>query len=187
MRRSLAHALCCRHSAPAVISRALCVTISASPGIQQREHQQPATLAEAGHRSFYRIIGFFALYPSADIRVNYGDPVTGQTGRLFLPFDFSVGRSLTKNLRAVVHCSRCPGCDQKKKDANPSCRCPNVRSAMPSIDLRLVSGAQRRCLSWCSCWSGAQRSIRRPLRDETSFPSKPERRHPCCQTLGRRR
>jgi hypothetical protein len=40
---------------------------------------------------------FFMLYPSADIRVNYGDPVTGQTGRLFLPFDFSVGRSLTKN------------------------------------------------------------------------------------------
>jgi hypothetical protein len=40
---------------------------------------------------------FFSLYPSADIRVNYGDPVVGQTGRLFLPFDFSVGRSLTKN------------------------------------------------------------------------------------------
>jgi len=40
---------------------------------------------------------FFVLYPSADIRVNYGDPVTGQTGRLFLPFDFSVGRSLSKN------------------------------------------------------------------------------------------
>ena len=40
---------------------------------------------------------FFTLYPSADIRVNYGDPVTGQTGRLFLPFDFSVGRSLSKD------------------------------------------------------------------------------------------
>jgi len=40
---------------------------------------------------------FFTLYPSADIRVNYGDPVAGQTGRLFLPFDFSVGRSLTRN------------------------------------------------------------------------------------------
>ena len=39
---------------------------------------------------------FFTLYPSADIRVNFGDPVTGQTGRLFLPFDFSVGRVLTK-------------------------------------------------------------------------------------------
>jgi hypothetical protein len=40
---------------------------------------------------------FFTLYPSADIRWNYGDPVAGQSGRLFLPFDFSVGRSLTKN------------------------------------------------------------------------------------------
>ena len=39
---------------------------------------------------------FLILYPSADIRVNYGDRITGQTGRLFLPFDFSVGRSLTK-------------------------------------------------------------------------------------------
>jgi hypothetical protein len=41
---------------------------------------------------------FFTFYPSADIRVNYGDPVTGQTGRLFLPFDFSVGRSVSKDL-----------------------------------------------------------------------------------------
>jgi hypothetical protein len=40
---------------------------------------------------------FFILYPSADIRVNYGDPVTGQTGRLFLPFDFSVGQTVSKN------------------------------------------------------------------------------------------
>ncbi len=41
---------------------------------------------------------FFTFYPSADIRVNYGAPVTGQTGRLFLPFDFSVGRTLSNNL-----------------------------------------------------------------------------------------
>jgi hypothetical protein len=45
---------------------------------------------------------FFTLYPDADIRVNYGDPVAGQTGRLFLPFDFSVGRSLTKNFTISV-------------------------------------------------------------------------------------
>jgi hypothetical protein len=37
---------------------------------------------------------FISLYPSADIRVNFGDPVTGQTGRLFLPFDARVGRKL---------------------------------------------------------------------------------------------
>jgi hypothetical protein len=41
---------------------------------------------------------FFTLYPSVDIRVNYGDPVAGQTGRLFLPFDFSVGRTVANNL-----------------------------------------------------------------------------------------
>jgi hypothetical protein len=35
-----------------------------------------------------------SFYPSADIRVNFGDPVTGQTGRLFLPFDARVGRKL---------------------------------------------------------------------------------------------
>jgi len=41
---------------------------------------------------------FLAFYPSADIRINYGDPVTGQTGRLFLPFDARVGRNLTDHL-----------------------------------------------------------------------------------------
>jgi hypothetical protein len=41
---------------------------------------------------------FVTLYPSADIRINYGDPVTGQTGRLFLPFDVRIGRKLTKDL-----------------------------------------------------------------------------------------
>jgi hypothetical protein len=41
---------------------------------------------------------FVALYPSADIRINFGDPVTGQTGRLFLPFDARVGRNLTDRI-----------------------------------------------------------------------------------------
>lgn len=39
-----------------------------------------------------------ALYPSADIRINFGDPITGQTGRLFLPFDARVGRNLTDHI-----------------------------------------------------------------------------------------
>jgi hypothetical protein len=37
-----------------------------------------------------------SFYPSPDIRVNFGDPVTGQSGRLFLPFDARVGRKLTE-------------------------------------------------------------------------------------------
>ncbi|MGA8690463.1 MAG: transporter [Methyloceanibacter sp.] len=41
---------------------------------------------------------FFTFYPSPDIRVNYGDPVTGQTGRLFLPFDAMIGREMAKNM-----------------------------------------------------------------------------------------
>jgi len=41
---------------------------------------------------------FVAFYPSPDIRVNFGDPVTGQTGRLFLPFDARIGRNLTDHI-----------------------------------------------------------------------------------------
>jgi hypothetical protein len=41
---------------------------------------------------------FVTFYPSTDIRVNYGDPVAGQTGRLFIPFDFKIGRKLTQDL-----------------------------------------------------------------------------------------
>jgi hypothetical protein len=41
---------------------------------------------------------FFTLYPSADIRWNFGPAVTGQTGRLFLPFDARIGRKFTRDL-----------------------------------------------------------------------------------------
>jgi hypothetical protein len=41
---------------------------------------------------------FITFYPSADIRINYGDPITGQTGRLFLPFDARIGRKLADNV-----------------------------------------------------------------------------------------
>jgi hypothetical protein len=41
---------------------------------------------------------FVTLYPSYDIRINYGAPVSGQTGRLFLPADVAVGRKVTDNL-----------------------------------------------------------------------------------------
>jgi hypothetical protein len=34
---------------------------------------------------------FLALFPSFDVRINFGEPVPGQTGRLFLPFDVAVG------------------------------------------------------------------------------------------------
>jgi hypothetical protein len=40
---------------------------------------------------------FVTFFPSADIRINFGDPITGQTGKLFLPFDARVGRKLSDN------------------------------------------------------------------------------------------
>ena len=48
---------------------------------------------------------FVTFYQNPDIRVNYGDPITGQTGRLFLPMDFLVGHDLTKNLTLSLEVS----------------------------------------------------------------------------------
>lgn len=41
---------------------------------------------------------FVTFYPSNDIRINFGDPISGQTGRLFLPLDMSIGRKVTDSL-----------------------------------------------------------------------------------------
>jgi len=41
---------------------------------------------------------FVTFYPSQDIRINFGDPVTGQTGRLFLPLDVRLGKKLSDNV-----------------------------------------------------------------------------------------
>lgn len=41
---------------------------------------------------------FLTLYPSYDIRINCGDPVSGQTGRLFLPADLAIGYALSKKV-----------------------------------------------------------------------------------------
>jgi hypothetical protein len=38
---------------------------------------------------------FITFYPNPDIRINFGDPITGQTGRLFLPLDVRIGRKLS--------------------------------------------------------------------------------------------
>lgn len=40
---------------------------------------------------------FFTFYPSPDIRLNYGTPVWGQTGRLFVPANFMVGYKPTEH------------------------------------------------------------------------------------------
>jgi Putative MetA-pathway of phenol degradation len=41
---------------------------------------------------------FMTFYPSNDIRINFGQPKSGQTGRLFLPFDALIGAKLTNTL-----------------------------------------------------------------------------------------
>ncbi len=41
---------------------------------------------------------FVTFYPSNDIRINFGDPISGQTGRLFLPLDVAAGRKITDSL-----------------------------------------------------------------------------------------
>lgn len=41
---------------------------------------------------------FLSFFPSPDIRVNYGDPITGQTGRWFVPFDVRVGKKLSQTI-----------------------------------------------------------------------------------------
>jgi hypothetical protein len=48
---------------------------------------------------------FFTLYPNTEIRINYGDPIPGQTGRLFLPVDFMVGRNVLKDVTLSLEIS----------------------------------------------------------------------------------
>jgi hypothetical protein len=45
---------------------------------------------------------FVTFYPSQDIRYNFGDPITGQTGRLFLPFDVRVGKKIDDHVAASI-------------------------------------------------------------------------------------
>lgn len=48
---------------------------------------------------------FFTFYPSNDIRINFGQPKSGQTGRLFLPFDALIGAKLTEMLQISLEVS----------------------------------------------------------------------------------
>jgi len=45
------------------------------------------------------------FYPSNDIRINFGEPISGQTGRLFLPLDVAVGRNVTDTLTISLEAS----------------------------------------------------------------------------------
>jgi len=41
---------------------------------------------------------FLRFYDLYDVRVNFGAPVAGQTGRLFLPFDAAIGKKITDDI-----------------------------------------------------------------------------------------
>jgi outer membrane putative beta-barrel porin/alpha-amylase len=41
---------------------------------------------------------FLRFYDLYDVRINFGAPVSGQTGRLFLPFDAAIGKKLTDDI-----------------------------------------------------------------------------------------
>lgn len=42
---------------------------------------------------------FVTFFPSYDIRINFGQPISGQKGRLFLPFDIAIGRKLSDTVQ----------------------------------------------------------------------------------------
>lgn len=48
---------------------------------------------------------YLTLYPSYDIRINYGDPISGQTGRLFLPADAALGYALSDKIAMSLEVS----------------------------------------------------------------------------------
>jgi hypothetical protein len=48
---------------------------------------------------------FVTLYPSYDIRMNFGPEVGGQKGRLFLPFDVAFGREVSKGVQMSLEIS----------------------------------------------------------------------------------
>jgi hypothetical protein len=45
---------------------------------------------------------YLTLYPEPEIRWNFGAPITGQTGKLFLPFDARIGRKFSDNFNVAL-------------------------------------------------------------------------------------
>jgi hypothetical protein len=48
---------------------------------------------------------FLSLFPSFDVRINFGAPVPGQTGRLFLPFDWAIGHEFSNGATMTLEVS----------------------------------------------------------------------------------
>jgi hypothetical protein len=64
---------------------------------------------------------FITLYPSYDVRINYGPTVPGQTGTLFLPFDVAVGREISEGVQLSLEVSVPIIRDFPVYNSRPSC------------------------------------------------------------------
>ncbi len=64
--------------------------ISGDPAVRNISEAQISPLLNIGLSDRW----FLTLFPSFDVRVNFGTPVPGQAGKLFLPFDVAVGREI---------------------------------------------------------------------------------------------
>ncbi|WP_298253521.1 hypothetical protein [Bradyrhizobium sp.] len=70
------------------------VSVAGDPTTKNISNLQLAPMLNIGLPDHW----YVTLFPSPDIRINYGDPITGQTGRWFVPFDFRVGKKFTDNI-----------------------------------------------------------------------------------------
>jgi Putative MetA-pathway of phenol degradation len=71
------------------------LSIPGNPGARRISEPQIAPTLNIDLPGLY----FVTFYPSNDIRINYGAPVAGQTGRLFLPFDALIGARLSDKVQ----------------------------------------------------------------------------------------
>lgn len=70
------------------------VSVAGDPAKKNISNLQFAPMLNIGMPDGWSV----TFFPSTDIRINYGDPVTGQTGRWFIPFDVRVTKKLTSDL-----------------------------------------------------------------------------------------
>lgn len=74
------------------------ISFAGDPGRRNRSEPQIAPTFNVGLPDHW----FVTLFPSYDIRINFGEPASGQSGRLFLPFDAAVGKKLSDDIVASV-------------------------------------------------------------------------------------
>ncbi|MDE2285637.1 MAG: hypothetical protein KGK33_13580 [Hyphomicrobiales bacterium] len=70
------------------------VSFAGNPGARNISNLQFAPYLNIGLPDNW----FIAFFPNSDIRINFGDPINGQTGRLFLPLDVRIGHDLTNHI-----------------------------------------------------------------------------------------